>query len=229
MIHFDNSHFAAPNMLEVSVDTEVIADFQQLIQQPLATTDFHIARPQWQSDIQWISPNTLECFRFFYHRFLRLGVAAHVEPYLDLDERCMMYSGFLVARSHCSQADFHLDWIDADNEAFTLITPITANCTGFGLLYQRNDGSIAEYDYSLGKALIFGDRFLHATKPGRSEEPVVLLSFTFGTDKMKHWPAIARTAGSQGNLLRLPNGDFQVRDIEPGSTGGTDSGLERKG
>jgi hypothetical protein len=32
--------------------------------------------------------------------------------------------------------------------------------------------------------LIFGDGFLHATKPGQSDEPVVLLSFTFGTDKM---------------------------------------------
>ncbi|MEB3333256.1 MAG: hypothetical protein VKI83_12280, partial [Synechococcaceae cyanobacterium] len=215
MHHFHNALLAAPNVLEIDLNLEVIGEFHDLIQRPLSAETFHIASPQWQSNIQWISPNTLECFRFFYHRFLQLGVSDHVKPFLDLEQRCMMYSGFLVARSHCTQADFHLDWIDANNEAFTLITPITANCQGFGLLYQRSDGSVAEYDYKLGKALVFGDSFLHATKPGKSEEPVVLLSFTFGTDKMEHWPAIARTAGSQGNLLRLPNGDFRVRDMEP--------------
>jgi hypothetical protein len=65
----------------------------------------------------------------------------------------------------------------------------------------------------VGEAVIFGDKFLHSTKPAQSERPVILLSFTFGTDKMKHWPKIWESIGTQSNLVRLPNGTFLVRDI----------------
>lgn len=207
---FESDIFKAPNVFTLPIDTAIINEFAYLLNQPLADEHFHISRPNWQSDIEWISPNSLLCFRFFLDRFIRLGVATHVEPYLDIDSACRMYSGFLVRRSSCIQADFHLDWVDTNNEAFTLITPITENSKGFGLLYKQTDGVVAEYDYSLGEAIIFGDRFAHATKPGHSSEPVVLLSYTFGTDKMEHWHRLEPTGGNQGNLVRLPSGDFRV-------------------
>jgi len=43
---------------------------------------------------------------------------------------------------------------------------------------------------------------------------VVLLSFTFGTDKMDHWERIARTGAYQGNLVRRPDGSFICHDFD---------------
>jgi hypothetical protein len=213
MKQFHSEKFNASNVLTMDVDNTVVLEFAALLNQPLAAEHFHVTRPNWHSDIEWLSPNSLLCFRYFLERFIRLGVAAHVEPYLDLDNACRMYSGFFVRRSSCQRADFHLDWVNTNNEAFTLITPVTANTKGFGLLYRQDDGVVAEYEYRIGEAIIFGDRFSHATKPGCSSDPVVLLSYTFGTDKMVHWHTIEPTGGNQGNLVRLPNGDLRVRDL----------------
>jgi hypothetical protein len=69
----------------------------------------------------------------------------------------------------------------------------------------------AEYAYRRGEAIILGDHFSHSTRPGASPEPVALLSFTFGTDRMEHWDKIALTAGRQSDLFRLPDGRFQRR------------------
>jgi hypothetical protein len=162
----------------------------------------------------WISPNTLDDFRFFHECFDRLGFYKEVVDVLDIIQTVRMYSGFLVSRSHCSQPNFHVDWEDTDLQAFTMLGPLTEVPPGFGLLYQRLDGSIAQYDYRLGKALLFGDGFLHSTQPGSSSSPVVLLSFTFGTDKMEYWERIATTAASQGNLVRRPDGSFLVADFD---------------
>ena len=87
-------------------------------------------------------------------------------------------------------------------------TPITGNAPGFGLLYKKLTGTIAEYDYKVGEAMIIGDHFIHSTKPGSSDNPTFLLSFTFGTDKMVHWDKILKTAGYQSKLIRQPNGEF---------------------
>jgi hypothetical protein len=128
---------------------------------------------------------------------------------LDLADKVRLYNSFLIIRSRCTEPDFHFDWRDANNEAFTLMTPLTDNFSGFGMLYKRLDGSTGEYEYKRGEALIFGDDFLHSTKPGVSDEPVVLLCFNFGTDKMEHWPSIQRTAARQGLLVCRPDGQFQ--------------------
>jgi len=214
MGHFYNEQLRALNVVEVDLDPTVLAKFSALLQSPLDPHDYCTASPPSNSDIRWLSANSLRCFRFFQAGFQQLGLARVVEPWLDLKERVMMYSGFLVMRSNCQQADLHVDWNDTNNQAFTCITPLTDHTPDFGLLYQQRDGSLASYTYRPGKALVFGERFLHSTRPGQSQEPVVLLSFTFGTDKMDYWPAIAETAAAQGNLVRLPNGTFQVHDMD---------------
>jgi hypothetical protein len=96
-----------------------------------------------------------------------------------------------------------------------LLTPITDNSAGFGLLYKSLDGTVHEYDYKVGEAVIMGDGFIHSTRPGKSAEPVVLLSFAFGTDKMVHWKKIAHTVAKQGRMVRLPNGEFQIKEPGP--------------
>lgn len=214
MTGFINPDLQAPNVLEIDVDPEVIQEFMSLLDEAVLVGRFTCMQPNWASDIRWISPDSLDAFRFFQSRVERLGIATHVQPRLDIDHCVRMYNGFLVTRSRCVAPDFHVDWQDTGNQAFTLLTPITNNSDEFGLLYKRCDGSVAVYPYRLGKALIFGDQFLHSTQPGSSLLPVALLSFTFGTDRMEHWPRIAVTAAHQGNLIRLPDGHFLVRTFD---------------
>jgi hypothetical protein len=209
MKHFLNKEFLAPNILTVPVDAALIRERMSPHMGRLDSRRLFSTSPRWDSDMRWVSAISEDAFTEFQSLFDELGVAKFVEPYLDLEHEVRLYSGFLVERSVCEKPNFHTDWVDANNEAFTLLTPITDNSKGFGLLYKRLDGEIGEYDYKLGEALIIGDAFVHSTRPGRSAEPVVLLSFTFGTDKMVHWENIAKTALRQGRLVRLPNGAFQ--------------------
>jgi hypothetical protein len=119
-----------------------------------------------------------------------------------------MYAGFLVIRSKCTAPSFHVDWVDANNEGFNFLTPISSHGADFGLLYKRTNGEVAHYDYRRGEGLIIGDRFVHSTAPGQADEPVALLSFTFGSDKMEYWPTILNSIGYQSVLARQPDGAF---------------------
>jgi hypothetical protein len=206
--HFLNERLLAPNVLTVPVDRTIVRELADVAAAGLSKADFCITRPPWQSDVRWISPRSIEGYGRFESVFRRLDVSGHVLEFLDIDREVRLYAGFLVTRSECKMADFHVDWEKTNNEAFTLITPLSENAAGFGLLYRQLNGEIAEYDYVPGEAIIFGDHFAHSTKPGRSEESVVLLSFTFGTDKMEHWDKIYRTAGYQSQLVRRPDGEF---------------------
>jgi hypothetical protein len=208
MKHFLNREFLAPNVLVMPVDASLIRERMAPHLGQLDPNRFSVISPNWDSDMRWISAQSEVAFAEFQALFDDLGVAKFVEPYLDLDRAVRLYSGFLVERSFCEKPNFHVDWVDTNNEAFTLLTPITDNGAGFGLQYKRLDGSTGEYDYRMGEALVMGDGFIHSTRPGRSAGPVILLSFTFGTDKMAHWENIAKTVAKQGRMVRLPNGDF---------------------
>jgi hypothetical protein len=214
MTAFINPDFKALNVLEIDVDTAIISEFQALVQETAILQDFHIAHPQWASDIRWISPNTLDTFRYFQAQFMRLGITQHVLPFVDIETTVRMYSGFLVSRSECSAPNFHFDWVGTDSQAYTLLSPISEVPSEFGLLYKKFDGSIAQYPYKLGKALIIGAGFIHSTQPGRSPLPLTLLSYTFGSDKMKYWDNISSMVARQGNLFRQPDGKFVVRNFD---------------
>jgi hypothetical protein len=211
MKHFINRGLLAPNVVTMPVDTAIIDEFLPLVTNHDGDPRFHVVRPPWNSDMAWVSANDEATFELFQSAFDRLGVAGQVEPYLDLDRAVRLYCGFLVIRSRCDAPNFHYDWLQANNEAFTLLTPVTGNAENFGMLYRRLDGRIAEYGYLRGEAILLGDRFQHSTKPGLSPDPVALLSFSFGTDRMEHWDKIARTAAKQSALYRLPDGRFERR------------------
>jgi hypothetical protein len=212
MKHFLNNEFVAPNVLTMPVNPALIWERMSPYLDQQDPSRLSVTSPKWDSDMRWVSAISEDMFAEFQDLFDTLGVAAMVKPYLDLDQEVRLYSGFLVERSFCEKPNFHVDWAGTNNEAFTLLTPITDNSAGFGLLYKRLDGTVKEYDYKLGEAVIMGDGFIHSTRPGRSAEPVVLLSFTFGTDRMVHWDKISRTVGKQARMVRLPNGEFQVQD-----------------
>jgi len=211
--HFLSRELLAPNVWTFPVARDIVERFSDPAALP---GKYSTVRPsQWLSDIKWISAADEEAFDVFESAFDDLEIAARGEAYLDLDRKVRLYAGFLVVRSRCSEPEFHVDWLNANNEAFTCLTPVSANGGPFGLLYKRLTGEVGEYEYSLGEAIAFGDNFVHSTKPGRSDEPVVLLSFVYGTDKMEHWPKIYPTVGRQVTHVRQPDGRFVRADANP--------------
>jgi hypothetical protein len=205
MSHFLNREMLAPNVMTVSVDPRIVAEFAAI---DAADPGFAAVSPNWQSDMVWVSAANEETFGVFQCAFDRLALAAHAKPYLDLDRAARLYAGFLVVRSRCAKPDFHVDWVKTGNQAFTAMTPVSGAVPGFGLLYEKLTGDIGDYDYRTGEAIMFGDNFRHSTKPGSSIAPVVLLCFEFGTDKMEYWERISRTVGHQTGLLKRPDGEF---------------------
>ena len=205
MKHFLNKELLAANVKTIPVDRGIVGEFAAL---DPASPELASVSPGWESDMRWIAPATPEAHAVFESAFERLGVADHFREYLDIEHEVRLYAGFLVVRSECSAPRFHVDWVKTGNEAFTLLTPVSANASGFGLLYEKLTGDVGDYDYRLGEAVVFGDNFYHSTKPGRSDEPVVLLCFEFGTDNMEHWEKIFQTVGKQAGMLRRPDGEF---------------------
>lgn len=207
MKHFLNKDFLAPNVMTYPVDRAIVAEFEGL---DTASKHFSCLSPpsKWNSDIKWISAADEATFELFQSAFDRLGIAAHVRPFIDVEREVRLYAGFLVIRSECAAPHFHVDWLKANNDAFTTMTPVGPGPEDFGLLYKKLDGTVGDYSYRQGEAIAFGDNFDHSTKPGRSDRPVVLLCFEYGTDRMEHWPQINRTIGSQTTHLRQPDGQF---------------------
>ena len=212
MRHFLNRELLAPNVMTINVDPAIVEEFAN---PAVLKGKYSTIAPKWSSDVRWISAADEATFATFQSTFDRLGIAAHVEPYVDVEKAVRLYAGFLVVRSRCSEADFHVDWRAANNEAFTLLTPATPNAGGFGLLYEKLNGDVSTYDYAMGEAIVFGENFRHSTKPGESAEPVVLLCFEFGSDRMEHWPSIYATIGKQSTHLRQPDGRFVRADGKP--------------
>jgi hypothetical protein len=205
MKHLFDPEMLAPDVMRVAIDPLIADSFADLATHEVPP-GFHVERPLWKSDIEWISAAEEASFVRFEEAFQALDVARHVLPYVDIDREVRMYQGFVVLRSECREPDFHVDWRDAGNQAFTLLTPIGDPVPGFGLVYKTVKGETRAYDYRRGEALLFGDNFFHSTQPGRSTRPTALLSFNLGTDRMEHWPAIRKTAGVQGGIVRRPDG-----------------------
>jgi hypothetical protein len=204
--HFLNREMLALNVTTFEVDSEIVAEFANHAELP---GGYSTVKPGgWNSDIEWISASDEQSFAVFQSAFDGLEIGPKLAPYLDLELEPRLYAGFLVVRRECREPHFHVDWTGANNEAFTLMTPVTPARDDFGLLYERLDGSIGDYGYKRGQAIAFGDNFRHSSKPVSSDDPLVLLCFEFGTDKMEHWPNIYRTVGKQVTHIRQPDGQF---------------------
>lgn len=208
MQNFFNSDFQAYNVMEIDVDVAIIDELLPVLDGVYKNPEFYIEDPGWNSDIKWISPNTFEYFVLFKEKFDRLNITKYVEQYLDCDVSPRLYMGFFVTRSQCTGPNFHFDWINTNNNAFTFLSPISKEDHNIGLIYKRVDGTIGEYFYRRGKALLFGEKFSHSTRPGKSNNQASLLSFEFGSDKMDHWEQMSQTVATQGNLCRRPDGSF---------------------
>lgn len=218
-----NPQLQAPNVLEIDLSPEVLAPLVELVpqfrglggNQTTATLDnglsFHVTCPRkWNSDIRWVTQYDEPTYRYFERVFDDLGIAAHVADKVETDREIVLYTSMLVCRSHCTEPKFHRDWTDLDNRAFTLLTPLSDNIGDFDLVYRSFRGEPLTYPYRARRGILFGDHFWHSTAPGQTDEPVVLLAFQFGTDRMEYYPQILKSA-YQGAFHRRPDGAF-VRD-----------------
>ena len=220
---FINPHFLAPNVLEIDVAPDIAESLLPLVEALRAVKlnsgpveigghQFDVSCPDgWNSDIRWISQGDLAAYGFFEDLFERSWIIDQTAQYIDHDKRLRFYSGFFVTRSFCHEPLLHHDWVDARNDAFNVMIPISDNCADMGVVYRDLRGQLREYQYRPGKALLIGDRFFHSTAAGRTEQPTVLLSFCFGTDRMDRWDALAQTAARQGRYYRRPDGEFVTR------------------
>lgn len=216
MRQFVNPALNAPNAKTIPVAPGIVSEFADPGRLPGKLISVAPDRSEWNSDIEWISPDDEDGVAPFQSAFERLGIPEQAAPFLDIEKEVRLYIGFLVVRSRCAKPYFHTDWRQLNNEAFTVLTPVTANADNFGLLYGRLDGEVGNYEYRQGEAIMFGDDFVHSTRPGRSEQPVTLLCFQFGSDKMEYWPRIYAQLETQATQVRRPDGVF-IRTGVPAS------------
>lgn len=177
------------------------------------------------SDLAWISVDDERSFSAFAEIFAQTGLADAVRPLVDHDDSVVLYSSFYVVRSRCAAPNLHADWPDAvGTNAFTLLTPLDNYASeDFQLLFEtwgaepgERAAGLHRYRYKTGEALIFGSHFMHSTEPGRSADggPQVYLCFTFGSDKARHWPAIAPTiSGYQSRFLSDHEGQMRLTEL----------------
>lgn len=172
--HWFNPNLLAPNVMEIDVDPCVFAPASALAREVQAITGcshqarlgsglalhVHSMATEWDSDMLWISHSDVESFTFFENLFRASRIAELVTHHIDYKDTIQLYSGFFVSRGRCTKPNFHFDWIDANNNAFTFLMPLTSNCQDMGLTYITVRGDQAEYRYRPNKALLFGDFFI---------------------------------------------------------------------
>ena len=74
---------------------------------------------------------------------------------------------------------------------------------------------VRRYEYTKGRAVVFGSQFEHSTEPGegRDAQCHAYLCFTFGTDKQEKWAEIERTLGTQSRVVVHPNGEMHLSQL----------------
>lgn len=155
----------------------------------------------------WLSCNNRTTYNIYKRFFDALEIDQEVKELVDHNKNIVMYCGFLVIGDRAPNSLWHVDYKPNAN-AYTLITPLFELDNDHNhLLYKTTEKITSSYKYSLNEAIIFGDHFLHTTEPYEKSKRIrILLSITFGTDKMRHWPVLSQTIGSQSKFMILPCG-----------------------
>lgn len=206
-----------PNVYTCSLSGLCAADvrrtFEKFTEDRVSKTLFwsdltmHVERPPWgKSDIRWISAKDCRTFEYFRTLWKQLGVA---ERFAFLGEM-VMFAGYFVARRLVRKSHFHTDFTGTGDSAFTLMTPLydmtsLSDCHLVGL---TEGDTTKQYRYELGKAIVFGDNFLHATQTGDAPHDLVFLCFTFGKRRMTdcQWESCQEYISSQCPIYQSPLG-----------------------
>ena len=88
-----------------------------------------------------------------------------------------------------------------------MITPLFELDSSHGHLFYKLGEQTQRYEYTLGEGVLFGDKTAHTTEPYEpSAEKRILLSMTFGTDKLEYWPQLKESLDTQAQYFVLPCG-----------------------
>ena len=156
--------------------------------------------------LAWVSAADLATHREFEKVFDGLGLAEAVKPLVDWHERIVMYNGFYVVSNGVAEPNWHVDYFGGAH-AYTLLTPLYDLDPHHGhLLFLSPEQEMMRFCYRRGAGAVVGEGFVHATEPHPSGKPRVLVSMTFGTDRMEHWPVLQKTVGNQGPFVVMPCG-----------------------
>ena len=154
----------------------------------------------------WFSNNDAETYAIFRRFFDGLGIEDEIKKLVDCRQGIVMYCGFLVVGDRAPAAQWHRDYA-ADANAFTLITPLFELEPGHGHLLYRLGNQTQRYQYTLNEAILFGEKTSHTTEPYEpSSSKRILVSLTFGTDKLEYWPNLQESLETQAEYFMLPCG-----------------------
>lgn len=154
----------------------------------------------------WLSNNDAETYAVFRRFFDSLGIESEVRKLVDYRQRIVLYCGFLVIGDRAPAPQWHCDYAPEAN-AFTLITPLFELDPGHGHLLYKLGNETQRYQYKPGEAIFFGHKTSHTTEPYQpSAKKRILVSMTFGTDKLEYWPQLRETLDTQAPYFVLPCG-----------------------
>lgn len=176
------------------------------IQMKLDEYQFHVTS-YGTAPLLWISNNNAHTYQIFRSFMDDLNIMDEIKELVDFDNGIEVYCGFFVVGKYMDRETWHKDYHDGAN-AYTLITPLfeLEPCHG-QLLYKDTSSAIKTYQYKMNEAIVFGEGFEHTTQPYTASDGLrVMLSFTFGTDKIEHWDTLRETIGEQSNYMILPCG-----------------------
>jgi len=176
------------------------------IQMTIEKFEFHVAS-YGMAPLIWISNNNTHTYNIFKFFMMDLDITDDLKSLVDFENKIEMYCGFFVVGKNMDRQTWHKDYLD-DANAYTLITPLFELEPSYGnLMYKDESLNIKTYQYKINEAIIFGEGFEHATELyPMSDELRVMLSFTFGTDKIEYWNILKETIGEQSNYMTLPCG-----------------------
>ncbi len=155
----------------------------------------------------WISNNNEHTYNIFKSFMDKLKIMDDIKQLVDFKNQLEVYCGFFVVGKGMDRPTWHKDFHDGA-QGYTFITPLFELDDAHGnLMYKDKASSVKKYTYKINEAVVFGSGFEHATEPyARTDNLRVMLSFTFGTDKIKHWGTLSKTIGEQSNYMILPCG-----------------------
>jgi hypothetical protein len=197
-----------------------VRDFLDLPQNAHLLGGRHFVQERWQrgahkfyaasyegAPLLWVSSDNFATYEVFTRFFHSLDIVHDIKNRIDFHRDIVVYCGFFVVGEHLHETKWHVDYFENAN-AFTLIAPLFGLDIGHGnLLYKDHSSSVRQYRYKTGEAILFGEGFAHTTEPYRpTSQRRVLVSLTFGTDKLEHWNVLKETAGAQSDFLILPCG-----------------------
>jgi len=224
---FYNPCLQVNNVMQIDIDISIIEELYErylllkkgdfTIRGEIDDTNFYIKAPQWKSNILWISANNKKTYDYFNSILKKINLDI-LKKIIDIEDDIICNLVFFVTRSECQDPNFHTDYKGTNLNAFTIMIPlINLKDIKYGhLLYKNKNGVIDVIRYERGKAVIFGDDFIHSTEPFKlkDDKEIVFACFAIGSDKEKYWKSIFNNVKDQTKKIIKYNGELVINANE---------------